>query len=587
MSFNLNRTEPTFQLQPLDLVSPGFRGVNTVQSGSLLDPSYCVAATNAIIDTAGRLAARQGVTTQTTTPITTAVTFTAPPATGALTGTLNATWTLQSGSFTLTFSTAQVVRAAFVQGSTAVTWTTAVTGSPTTAGTVTLPILYSFEYVRGNAIYTELVTWPGGISANLANPAGNNIAGSINVNNGQWFFGNFNNKVIGFQSGQKPIVWNGTGNFATIVESSGTAPTGGVGATAFGRVWCLGSDGQTIQYSGLLDETDWGSASSGLIDMHTIWSAGTDTVTAIVAFNAALVVFGTNHIVFFTDGRGSMLGLDPTQAYVFDVIGSTGAYSQWTVQAIGEGDLVFLGPQGVQSVANLENSRSFPMSNLTKYIRDNLLEGVSGETPATIRSSYNNFLGQYLISLPTSSTVWCVDIRRKYQDQLGDTCGICTPWTMAATAMHSTQSNLTYIARTPGTIGLYSGNNDEGSQYQFSYLSGWLNLGEQVAQKVKMLKRFESIIFSGGSNAVTFTWNTDFGNNTNTATLTIAPTGAVSQYGLGQYGISIYGGGSSLTILKYDARARGQYYQIGVNATVSSLFSLQQIQLAVKIGRIA
>lgn len=582
-----NRVQPTFQLQPLDLVSPGFRGINTVQSGALLDPSYCIAATNAIIDTSGRLAARNGVATQTTTPVTVAKTFTAGIVIGALSGTLTGNWTLQSGAFLVTLSTAQVILMTFVQGSTAVTWVTAVTSNATVNVVVALPILSSFEFVQGNSVYTQLLAWPGGISANLANPGANNIAGGVNVNNGQWFFGNFNNKVIGFQSGQKLIVWNGTGNFATVTESQGTAPTGGVGCTAFGRVWQLATDGQTIRYSGLLDETDWGSASSGTIDMRTIWSAGTDTVTAIASFNASLVVFGNSHIVFFTDGRGSMLGLDPTQAYVFDVIGSTGCFSQWTVQQIGEGDMVFLGPNGVQSIANLQTSRSFPMSNLTKYIRDNLLAGVAGETVATIRSTYNNLLGQYFISLPNSSTIWCLDVRRVYKDEIGDECAICTSWTMQVTAAHSTQSNLTYFARTAGTVGIYSGNTDEGVPYNFQYLSGWLNLGEEVAQKLKMLKRFESIIFSGGSNAITFTWNTDFGNNTNTATLSIAASGAISQYGLGQYGISQYGGGSSLTILKYDARARGQYYQIGVNATVSTLFSLQQIQLAVKIGRIA
>lgn len=518
----LAKIQPIYQLQPLDLVSPGFRGMNTVQSGALLDPAYCIQATNAVIDTSGRLAARSGIVTQTTTPI-----------------------------------------------------------------TANKPILYSFEYVKGNQLYQELVTWAGGISNVIANPSANNIAGSVNVTNGQWFMGNFNNKVIGFQAGQKPIVYNGTGNFATITESSGTAPTGGVGCTAFGRVWCLDTDGQTIKYSGLLDETDWGSASAGLIDMHTIWSAGTDTVTAIVSFNASLVVFGTDHIVFFTDGRGSMLGLDPTQAYVFDVIASTGCYSQWTVQQIGEGDMVFLGPNGVQSIANLQNSRSFPMSNLTKYVRDNLLAQVSGETIATVRSSYNNFLGQYFLSLPNSQTIWCIDMRRKYTDDIGDACAIVTNWSMTATACHSTQSNLSYFARTSGTIGIYSGNNDEGVSYTFSYLSGWLNLGEEVAQKLKMLKRFEAILFSGGATGINFSWNTDFGASAQTATLNIAGTGANSQYGLGQYGISQYGGGSSLSILKYDARARGQYYQVGINSPVTSLFAIQQIQLAVKIGRTA
>lgn len=588
MSFDLDRVTPTYQLQPLDLVTPGFRGVNTVQSGALLDPSYCITATNAVIDTSGRLAARYGVNTVTTTPIVLAITFTGVLAAGDTTGTLTGAWTRVSGTYNITLSNAQVVGAIFTQTSTAVSWTPGVlAGGATATASVSLPIEMSFEYVQGNNVFTQLVSWAGGISASLLSPVANNIAGSVNVTNGQWWFSNFNNKVIGFQAGQKPIVWPGTGNFATVSESSGTAPTGGVGASAFGRVWCLASDGQTIRYSGLLDETDWGSASSGTIDMRTIWSAGTDTVTAIVSFNASLVIFGNNHIVFFTDGRGSMLGLDPTQAYVFDLIESTGCFSQWTVQQIGEGDIIFLGPNGCQSIANLQNSRSFPMTNLTKYIRDNLLSQVATESVATIRSSYNNFLGQYLLSLPNNQTVWCLDVRRVYKDELGDSCAICTSWGMNATATHSTQANVTYIARTPGTVGIYSGNTDEGATYQFVYLSGWLNLGEQVAQKLKMLKRFESIIFSGGNQVLTFTWNTDFGNSANSAVLSIAATGSVSQYGLGQFGIAQYGGGSSLNIIKYDARARGQYYQVGVSATIASLFSIQQIQLAVKIGRTA
>jgi hypothetical protein len=583
--FSLDKVQPTYQLQPLDLVSPGFRGINTVQAGSLLDPSYCVTASNAVIDTSGRLSARFGVTTQTTTPITKSVTFTAPP-TGSG-GTLTAAWTPITGTYNLTFSTGQVVVATFTQGSTAVTWATPVTGTPTTAGVAAMPILTAFEASLGASSFQNIVSWSGGISNNVANPLSSQIQGAVNANNGQWFFGNFNNKVIGFQAGQKPIVWTGTGNFATVVESAGTAPSGGVGCTAFGRVWATQSDGQTIQYSGLLNETDWGSASSGIIDMHTIWSAGTDQVTAIVAFNAALVVFGTNHVVFFTDGRGSMLGLDPTQAYVFDVLTSVGAFSQWGIQPIGEGDIVFLGRNGLQSISNLQNGRSFPMSNLSKYVRDNLLQQVSLETTATITTSYNNFLGQFYLSLPSSNTIWCLDVRREYQDEVQDVCGIMTSWIMTATALMTTHTNVTYIARTPGTVGIYSGNTDEGSPYIFTYLSGWLNLGTQVAQKLKMLKRFEVIVFAGGQTPITLNWNTDFGATPLTATFVIGAGGAPAQYGLGQYGVSQYGGGLTLSIQKYDARARGQYYQIGITSSVTNLFSIQQIQLAVKIGRTA
>lgn len=652
MSFYLDRVTPTYQLQPLDLVAPGFRGINTVQAGSLLDPAYCITASNAVIDTAGRLAARQGVvstigtatatftvpptgtggtltsvwlpatgiyattfsdgetraaqytngsaavtwlsaltgaptvTASVTFAIITRRAFTAPP-TGTA-GTLTAAFTPITGNYPLTFSSGQIVQATFTQGSTAVIFLTPVVGTPTINAYVTMPVLTLFEYAQGAGVYSSVIAWSGGISNNFSNPVANDISGAVTDTNGQWFFQNFNNKVVGFQSGLKPIVAVGAGNFATVVESSGTAPTGGVGCAAFGRVWTTRTDQQTIQYTGLLDETDWGSASSGLIDMRTIWSAGTDQVTAIMAFNASLVVFGTNHIVFFTDGRGSMLGLDPTQAYVFDVILSTGCYSQWTTQPIGEGDVVFLGPNGMQSIANLQNSRSFPMSNLTKYVRDNLLAQLSAESVATVRSTYNNQLGQVLLSFPNSQTIWCVDVRRKYQDDIGDTCGICTNWTMVATALETTHLNVTQIARTPGTAGVYSGNTDEGVQYIFSYLSGWLNLGQDVAHKLKMLKLIQLIVFSGAAAALTITWNTDFGATALSAPIvTGGGTGAPSQYGLGQYGVSQYGGGIALSLQKYDARARGQYYQVGLNAPITNLFSLQQMSLHCKLGRTA
>src|SRR5271166_6403039 len=260
---------PTSQqdIAPLDLVAPGFKGLNTVEAGMLIDPSYCTTAQNAVIDINGRLAARYGATPVTTTPV---------------------------------------------------------TGTPS--------ILSAFEYNGGQAIgFQQIVAWNGGISKNVVNPNMGSLVGTGTYTNGRWFFQNFNNRCIALQAGQTPLVYTGSGTFNTIVASGGsTVPTGGIGCAAFGRMWIVNTDLQTIGYSGLLDETDWSTTdgNAGQIDMHTIWSDGTDQVTAIFAWNASLVVCGTKHIVFFTDGRGSMLGMDPTQAYVFDMINGTGCVSQ-------------------------------------------------------------------------------------------------------------------------------------------------------------------------------------------------------------------------------------------------------------------
>lgn len=646
---------PSDQVQPVDFVTPGFRGLNTVQAGSLMDPGYCVVATNAVIDTSGRLAARQGANPVTFESQT--LTFAAPPS-GA-SATLSTTWLQASGSYIVTFSTLEVRLATFTNGSAAITWTGALTTSPTvtfsasagaarsitftvpptgTSGTltgnwaqatanynvffsdgenrsilltngstaaswtqalsgtpqVTATVIFSiqglFEYNMGGGVYQQIISWAGGISNNPNNPT-NNLGGAVNVANGRWFFQNFNNKCIGFQAGQKPIVYNGGGTFASVVESAGTAPSGGVGCAAFGRVWALQSDLQTIQYSGLLDETDWSltDGNAGLIDMHTIWSDGTDQVTAIFAFNAALVVCGTKHIIFFTDGRGSMLGMDPNQAYVFDMLAGTGCVSQWTVDHVGEADVLLLSPNGLQSLLRLTQNRNNPVETLSKYNRDTLLQQIQSEIPANISGCFNNLTGFYILGLPNSGTTWCFDQRRKYLDEVQEQCSITTTWTMAVTACCSLVTNQQlFISRMgQGTVCNYSGFADEFSTYQWAYQSPWMNLGQSIAQRLKMLKRLTLILFTAGAASFTVTWAVDFSLIQGTATQSIAAFGTNSQYGLGQYGIAQYGGASNLYPWKYAAHIRGQYFQLGLTTLVSGVFAFQQAQFAAKIGRIA
>ena len=233
------------QLGHIDLVSPGTAGLNLQQRGSILPPIWATLAQNCIIDDSGRLAARNGYSVTTTTPI---------------------------------------------------------------SGTPNVKTL--FEYIQGDGTVEPIVAWDGGIANDLTDPSGNDISGAVTDTNGHWWFQNFNEKVIGFQDGQKPIVRPSASNFATVVESSGTAPTieDNVGLCAYGRAWGLDSDGQTIKYSGLLHETDWGRAGAGSIDMSNVWTGGMDKVTAIAAFNGSLV---SSALITLSSG---MTLLDPNLA---------------------------------------------------------------------------------------------------------------------------------------------------------------------------------------------------------------------------------------------------------------------------------
>ena len=138
------------QGQTIDLVAPGFRGLNSQESGSILSPDYCTKAQNAILDELGRLSARDGYTIQTTTAITPSVN-----------------------------------------------------------------VESLFEFRQNDGSRSFILAWDGGISTSISDPEGSDISGAVTDTDGRWWFQNFNNKVIGFQDGQKLTVYTGTGNFAT------------------------------------------------------------------------------------------------------------------------------------------------------------------------------------------------------------------------------------------------------------------------------------------------------------------------------------------------------------------------------------
>jgi hypothetical protein len=324
--------------------------------------------------------------------------------------------------------------------------------------------------------------------------------------------------------------------------------------------------------------------------MNSIWTNGTDTVTAIFQFNAALVVCGLKHIVMFTDGRGSTLGLDPSQMYVFDVLTGTGCLSQWTVDYVGESDVVYLSPNGVQSLQRLLADRNNPTQDLTKYVRNTLLANVGNETYSNITGYYSPVNGFYLLTLPNSAVVYCLDLRRKYQDDVGNLCAVITTWNIKVYCVAGDHNYNVYFGGT-GKVCQYGGYSDyTGAVYSWAWQSPMMNFAQQTggaSTHLKMMKRFEAYVYTSGGINVNLSWITDFGAKNGNASIGVTSFGSPAQYGLAQFGVSQFGGGGQMTLVKYPARARGQYYQIGLSATVNGAFALQQVQLATKIGRVA
>ena len=512
----------TAQAQMIDLVAPGFRGINSAQSGSVLPPVFATEAQNCLLDSVGRLSARAGYTDQTTTSITPAV-----------------------------------------------------------------DVLSIHEYRKGDGTRSLVCSWDGGIADSIIDPEGNDISGVVTDTSGNWWFQNFNDKVIGFIDGQKPIVYSGTGTFATVVESSGTAPavTNGIALCAYGRVWAVAADGVTINYSGLLDETDWGGVGAGSIDFSNIWTAGTDSIKAIAAFNAGLIVFGNNHVIFITDGAGSAIGVDPSNIYVSDIITGTGCMSQWSVQPVGESDLLFLSRNGVQSLARLIIDKSNPLTNQSLKVRSQLLGDARSEDPLAIRSFYSPESGVYGITFPVSGRTWVLDQRYKYQDEERNELAPVTNWTLAPSAW-CVRDNEDILLGVLQGVGLYGGNDDDGATFRFKWQSPWLNFGEQLNNRLKILKRMSAILFVQDEADILFKWGTDFENNFKSKTRSVTGDGG-SEFGIAEFAIGEFSGGLSLRIIKINASESAQYFRFAIEGDITGTFALQQLELFAKIGRLA
>lgn len=507
----------------IDLVAPGFRGINSAESGSILEPGFCTKAQNAILDEVGRLSARDG-------------------------------YTIQTG----------------------------------TAITPTVDINTVFEFRQGDGTKSLICAWDGGISNDIANPEGSDISGVVTDTNGRWWFQNFNNKVIGFQHGQKPIVYTGTGSFATVVESGGTAPTShnGIGLAAYGRIWAVDSDGQTIKYCSLLLETDWNAVDAGSIDMSNIWPAGMDEITGLAAFNGSIIVFGHNHIVFIADGQGSALGVDPANLYVVDVIEGTGCESHWTIQHVGESDLLFLSRNGVQSLSRVIQEKSNPINNQSRNIRNDISQDRRSQSdPLDISSFYSPELGVYGITFPTAGRTWIFDQRYKWRDKEGYELATITQWDLAP-AHWCVRDNGDILLGVYQEVGQYTGSSDDGSPYRFIYQSPWLDLGEQLANRQKMLKRVSSILYVSNSASLVYKWGKDFEADFTSKSVTLTGD-AQAEFGIAKFNEDEFSGGLALRTIRVNAGKTGQYWRFVIEGDVTGSFALQQLELFMKIGRTA
>jgi hypothetical protein len=531
------------QLQPITLVAPGRFGMNSEKEYNLLAPEWATEAKNAVITDGGRLAAREG-------------------------------------------------------------WASATANEIATSDSIDV----MFEYLTADGTPYVISAAGNKIYKNVDNftLAANDITSATTPTADNWHFVNFNGYVLGVQDSHNAIQWNESGDFTDqVIVSTGQPSTpnpGNCSLGAFGRYWFCDDNMQTIWYSALLNHDDLTTLNgAGYIDMTSIWTQGMDQVVALAAFGSNLVVFGKNHIVIWADGQGSAIGLNPEQMYVADTIEGTGCIARDSVQMIGEGDIWYLSRHGLQSLGRVMAERTNPLIAITKNVHTSFVGDVQVERSTdlnldAVRSIYSPEHDMYLLFLPGRDKVWYIDTSQPFNDGTGMAYPI-TEWVLGGDIKSglATRSGNLYFGSS-GLVGQYSSSvqQDNGEAYTYSFWTGWLDLGPDMNNRLKMLKEVATIIQVSGGSEATYRWEFDFSGDVDSYTVNYDTPGA-AEYGIAEYSAGVgetgyvgteYAGALSLQRKNFAGTNQGQFLRIGNTVNVNGFrFITQQIQLVPKLGR--
>ena len=576
------------QLQSASIAAPGFFGLNTQESGITLESGFALQATNCVIDKFGRLGARKGWTfldevtdanlqgmhrfvdidaaeyfgawSDDTFYIYSAGTLTAVTYSGSQTitdgnwqaVTLNdRAYLFQAGYEPLYFDTvsgeikdmSQALSTATVTITSSSTTATVTHTSHgfTTGDQVTISGATQTEY---NGTFSIIVTGVNTYTYTLPNSTSSPATGTITA---AWYHD--------------------------------VPPEANVALSAYGRLWVANTatNKTTLYWSDLLDGSDWSSGTAGSLDISGILVYGNDEIVAIGAHNGFLIVFCKNNIIIFGDSDTSQTYLDPTTLQLVEVINGVGCIARDSVENTGS-DILFLSDSGLMSLGRVIQEKSTPMRDLSKNVRDDLVQLIESETPANIKATYSPSNAFYLLSFPTTKQVYCFDMRQPLQDGSARV----TIWNNMEFTDWLAFDGEIYMTHNDG-LARYAGYQDNGASYRMVYFTNYFDLGS--ASQTKILKRLSMTVIGATGQDFVVKSGFDYSDQYNSYPLTVR-TGTVYEYGIAEYNIAEFSGGTLVDTVRAPGSGSGSVLQLGFEADLNGgALSIQKMDVYVKQGR--
>ncbi len=414
---------------------------------------------------------------------------------------------------------------------------------------------------------------------------GGGVAPTITANN--WQCASLSGITYFFQTGHDPLIYDpvvSTTTYRRVSEKTGyagTVPQANICISAYGRLWLANtaSDKMTLTFSDLLSGHVYTGGTSGTLNVNNVWPNGPDEITALAAHNGFLFIFGKRQILVYQGATA------PASMTLYDTVIGIGCIARDSVQGTNT-DVVFLSNSGVRSVLRTIQEKSAPFRDLSKNVRNDLMNIVAGENTANIKAVYSEVNAFYLLTLPTNRSVYVFDTRGTLQDGSSRV----TTWTeIEPTALLARRNGDLLLGKT-GYVGRYTGYTDNGVAYRFQYFTNHSDLGDQSVTSI--LKRISIVVIGGTNQYITIKWGFDFNENYLSQNVQI-PTQSVAEYGIAEYGangvpLAEYADGIALQTLFAQATGSGKIVQTGYEADINgAALSLQRIEIQAKNGRVS
>jgi len=441
-----------------------------------------------------------------------------------------------------------------------------VTTDKTELGSETIRYMHEFERNVGDNVVLSV----GNNKVMTGTETLVDISSSLTITSDNWKIVNFNDKAYFFQRGVQPLVYDGT--TLSLLSGVTTAQYGNEVLSAYGRLWTadMSGDKSTVYWSDLLIGNDWSGGTSGSINIAKVWPDGYDEIVALAAHNGLLIIFGKHSIVVYQGAEA------PATMVLADTIAGVGCVDRDTVQHTGT-DVIFLSHTGLRSFGRTIREKSMPISSLSKTITKDIIQLLQSETQ--FRSIYSPEESFYLLTFVDRKTTYCFDLRGTLED--GSLRVTRWPYSVF-TSYARLEDGTLYVGTTDG-ISEYKGYTDKGDSYRFKYYSPSLTFGD--VSKLKFIKKIQPTIVGGSDSTAFVKFAYDFDTTYRTTNFTIGSS-PVSEFGVSQYNIDQYTGGTLVVRKSLNATGNGSTVVIGVEADIDgNPLSIQEINILALLGK--